>query len=111
MPRTVPDYVMSPPTDKVIPVTLGCDRAFTISRTNASGTPVNYDAGTTVYMWVDLPTGTTKVDAVVSGANAAFTIPSTVCDLVKNTTKWRVVLDVADLEIPLLVGKFERHDG
>jgi len=105
------EYVMSPPAEKVIPVTLGCDRAFTIKRTNEAGASVNYAAGTTVYMWIDLPSGTIKVDATVSGANAAFMITSTVCDAVLNNTRWRVVLDVGDLETPLLIGRFKRHDG
>lgn len=106
------DYIGSPPAEKLIPVTRGCDRAFTIQRTNAQGQATNFDNGTQVYMWVDIDkTNPTKVNAVVSGSTAAFTISDTVCDAVRTGTRWRVILDVGDLEIPLLVGKFERHDG
>ena len=106
------DYIGAPPQEKLIPVTRGCDRAFTVQRTNAQGQAQNFDAGTTVYMWIDInKAAPTKVNAVVSGATAAFTISDTICDQVKTGTRWRAVLDLGDLEIPLLVGKFERHDG
>lgn len=106
------DYISPPPSEKLIPVTRGCDRSFSLQRVDTNGSAVNYAAGTTVYMWIDIDkTNPTKVDATVSGATAAFTIPSTVADLVKTGTKWRAVLDLGELEVPLLVGKFERHDG
>lgn len=106
------DYIGAPPAEKLIPVTRGCDRSFTIQRTNAQGQPVNFDAGNTVYLWIDIDrTNPTKVDAVVSGSNAAITIPDSVCDAVRTGTRFRAVLDQGDLEIPLLVGRFERHDG
>lgn len=106
------EYISPPPSEKLIPVTRGCDRSFTLQRVNIDGNPVNYAAGTTVYMWIDIDkTAPTKVDAVVNGSTAAFTIPSTTADLVKTGTRWRAVLDQGDLELPLLVGKFERHDG
>jgi hypothetical protein len=108
----VTDYIGAPPAENLIPVTRGCDRAFTIQRTNSSGTPVNFDSGTQVYLWVDIDrTNPTKVNGVVSGSTAAITISDAVCDQVKTGTRWRAVLDVGDLEIPLLVGRFERHDG
>lgn len=106
------DYIGAPPAEKLIPVTRGCDRSFTIQRTNAQGQPINFDAGNTVYLWIDIDrTNPTKVDAVVSGSNAAITISDTVCDQVKTGTRWRAVLDQGSLEIPLLVGRFERYDG
>lgn len=106
------EYIGAPPAQKVIPVTKGCDRAFTVQRTNPTGTPVNFDAGTTVYMWIDIDRANpTKVDAVVSGSTAAFTISDTICDQVRSGTAWRAVIDLGDLEVPLLVGRFERHDG
>lgn len=105
-------YIGSPPQERIIPVTKGCDRLFTIQRLDAQDAPQNFEAGSTVYMWVDIDkTNPTKVDATVSGSTAAFAIQSTVLDLVKSTTKWRIVLDVGTTEIPLLVGRFERHDG
>lgn len=104
------NYIGAPPATKKIPVTKGCDFSFTIQRIDADGNPINFDSGTTVYLWVDLDPAV-KVDAVVSGSTAAVTIPDAVCDQVKNTTRWRAVLDKGDLEIPLLVGRFERNDG
>lgn len=104
-------YIGGLPIKKTIPVTRGCDRAFTLQRTQ-NGSPTNFASGTTVYMWIDIDRASpTKVDAVVSGSTAAFHIQSTVLDLVRTGTKWRAVLDLGDFEVPLMVGKFERHDG
>jgi hypothetical protein len=106
------DYICAPPAERVIPVTRGCDRAFTIQRVSSTGTAVAFDAGSQVYMWIDVDRAApTKVDAVVSGSTAAFSIQSTVLDLVRSSTRWRIVLDVGELEVPLLVGKFQRYDG
>ena len=105
------DYLAPPPIEKVIPVTKGCDRSFTLQRVNTSGTPVNF-GNVTVYLKIDIDKANpTTVNAVVSGSTAAFTIPDAVCDQVKTGTRWRAVLDQGSLEIPLLVGRFERHDG
>ena len=106
------DYIGTPPAEKLIPVTKGCDRLFTIQRLDSQGDPQAFEGGSQVYMWVDIDKAApTKVDAAVSGSQAAFAIQSTVLDLVKTGTRWRIVLDVADTEIPLVVGRFERHDG
>lgn len=104
-------YVGSPPPQKIISITRGCDRAFTLQRIQ-NGSPTNFDPGTTVYMWIDIDRkNPTKVDAVVSGSTAAFHLQSTILDLVRTGTKWRAVLDLGDLEIPLMVGRFKRYDG
>lgn len=107
------DYLIAPPDERIIPVSRGADRAFTVQRTDeTTGDPVDFGAGTTVYMWVDVDAADpTKVDAVIDGSDAAFVVPSTVLDLVRNRTKWRVIWDQGDLETPILVGRFERHDG
>lgn len=106
------NYICAPPAERVIPVTKGCDRAFTIQRVSSSGAAVSFDAGSQVYMWLDVDKAApTRVDAVVSGSMAAFALQSTVLDLVRSSTRWRIVLDVGELEVPLLVGKFERYDG
>lgn len=107
------NYIGTPPETKIIPVTRGCDKSFTIQRIDVDGDPIDFDTGTSVYMWIDIQrSDPTRVDAVVSGAIAAFTLQSTVCDLVRDGVSWRVVLDLGqDVELPLLVGKFERHDG
>jgi hypothetical protein len=107
----VTDYLSPPPLEKVIPVTRGCDRSFTLQRVNTSNTPVNF-GNVTVYLKIDIDKAApTTVNAVVSGSTAAFTIPDSVCDQVKTGTRWRAILDQGDLETPLLVGTFERHDG
>jgi len=108
----VTSYVCAPPAERIIPVTRGCDRAFTIQRLNSGGTAVNFDAGSSVYMWIEIDRAVpTRVDATVSGSTAAFALDYTVCDLVRTATRWRVVLKVGSSELALLVGKFERHDG
>lgn len=104
------DYIGAPPAAKKIPVTKGCDFSFTIQRIDTEGEPADFDAGTAVYVWVDIDPPV-KVDAEVSGSTAAVTIFDSVCDLVKNSTRWRAVIDQGDLEVPLLVGRFERNDG
>lgn len=105
------DYLAPPPLEKVIPVTKGCDRSFTLQRVNSSGTPVNFGS-VTCYLKIDIDkTAPTTVNAVVSGSTAAFTIPDNVCDQVRTGTRWRAILDQGELETPLLVGTFERHDG
>ncbi len=104
-------YIGNPPAERIIPVTRGCDRLFTIQRIQ-DGTATNFAGGTTVYMWIDIDkTAPTKVDATVSGSQAAFAIASTVLDQCRTGTRWRIVLDQGDTEIPLMVGRFERYDG
>lgn len=106
------DYLSTPPQQKIIPVTRGADVAFTLQRTTTTGTPTNFDPGTQVYMLIDLDkTQPTKVNATVSGANAALRVDYTVADLVKNTTRFQVIASVGGAETALLVGKFERNDG
>jgi hypothetical protein len=106
------DYLISPVAERTIPVTRGADRAFTIRRVDDQGDPVNFGMGTTVYMWVDIDVSDpTKVEAAVSGSEAAFLLPSTVLDQVRNRTRWQIVWDQGDVEIPVLVGRFERNDG
>lgn len=106
------NYVVSPPLEKTIPVTRGCDRAWTLQRVDLDGNPVEFDEGTEVYIWVDIdPADPTRVDAVVSGSTAAFVLESEITDLIKNNARYRIVLDRGELEVPLLVGRFERRDG
>ena len=106
-------YLIDPPAEYIIPVTRGADRAFTIARVDDAGAPVDFGDGDTVYMWIDVddPSNPTRVDAVVAGSFAAFVLPSTVLDLIYSRGRWRTVWNQAGLETPLIVGKFERHDG
>lgn len=106
------DYITPPPEAKLISVTRGCDTSFTVRRVDGNETPVNFAPGTAVAVFIDIDKAApTRVDAMVSGADAAITIPDSVCDQVKTGTRWRAVLDIGDSETPLLVGRFERHDG
>jgi hypothetical protein len=106
------DYICAPPVERLIPVSRGCDRSFSIQRLNSGGSAVNFDSGSTVYMWIDIDrSNPTKVDASISNAIASFVLDYSVCDLVKTGTRFRIVLDLGSQEIPLVVGKFERHDG
>ena len=106
------DYLAPPPLERIIPVTLGCDRSFSLQRVDSSGAPVNFGAGVTVYLKIDIDkTTVTTVNATVSGSTAAITIPDNVCDRCKTGTRWRAILDQAGQQTPMLVGRFERHDG
>lgn len=106
------DFICNPPVEKVLPVTRGCDRSFSIRRTDSDGVAVDFAADAQVYMWVDIDKAApTQVFAVVSGSVAAFTISSEVADLVRSGTRFRIVLDLGSDEVPLLVGKFARYDG
>lgn len=106
------DYIGNPPLEKLIPLTRGCDYSFTIQRTDEDGEPVEFDPDTEVYLWLDIDKeNPTKVDGFVSGSTAAITIPDSVADEARNGCRWRAVLDVGEREVPLLVGRIERHDG
>jgi hypothetical protein len=83
---------------------------FTVERVDADNNPVNWSA--TVQIAIDInKTSPTVVDAVVTGNQAAVTIPSTVCDQVKNATNWRLTMTAAGVTTALAVGGFERDDG
>ena len=104
------NYIGKPPKQWIIPVTLGCDKAFTVRKRDAAGQLVNW--GGQVYIEIDInKLVPTRVSAVVAGGLATFTIQSTVCDLVKQGTRWRIVMQVNTAETALAVGTFERHDG
>lgn len=106
------DYLVPAPATKVIPVTLGADVAFTLQRTDTENTPVNFDAGSQVYLQVDLDkTNPTKVQATVSGSTAAIRMDYTVADQCRNSTRWQVIVKNGSAETALLVGRFERNDG
>lgn len=105
-------YLGQPPKSWILPVTLGCDRSFTVRRRDAAGVLVDWEA--LVYIVIDINKASpTTVQATVDGPQATFTIDSAVCDQCKNTTKWRIVMSepTVGLETPLAVGTFERHDG
>lgn len=104
------NYVAKPPKSWVIPVTRGCDRAFTLRRRDPAGELADWNAS--VYMEIDIDKADpTSVEAVVEGSLASFLIDSAVCDQVRNATRWRIVMSEGELETALAVGNFERHDG
>ena len=57
-----------------------------------------------------MTTATLSRTFTVSESSAINTL-NPVLDTVTNSTKWRAVLALGDNEIPLLTGRFERHDG
>lgn len=109
----MPDYLIPAAESRIIPVTRGADVAFTVQRTNTDGDPVNYDAGAQVYIQVDVPdkTNPTKVQATVGGSTAAIRMDYTLCDTLKASNRWQVIMKVGSAETALLVGRFERNDG
>ena len=105
-------YVVAPPVDQVISVTLGADARFSIQRLDSTNAPTNFDAGSVVSIAILISRSSpTVVSAAVSGSLGSFVIPSSVCDTVKAGTQWQIVLAVGGANIPLLVGTFERNDG
>lgn len=98
---------------KVIRVTKGADRKFTIRRRDADNNPLDWDAE--VYLNIDIDKDTVeRVDAIVTGELAEMRIESTIADVVTNRTTWQAVMSEAGaptLETPLMVGTFQRQDG
>lgn len=102
-------YLLAPPPEAIIPVTRGCDRAFTVQHQPA-GVVTDYPAGSSVTMSIATEPPTV-LTATIERFNAHITIPSPVADLVRTGTRWRCILDLGGLELPLLVGTFRRCDG
>lgn len=99
-----------PPKRFSIAVTRGCDRVFTIRRRDAAGALAAW--GGEVFMVVDVDrSNPTVVDATVDGSDAVIVLESALLDLVKNSTRWRIVLSESGVETALAVGMFERADG
>ena len=108
------DYVTPKLPNRVIPLTKDCDSKITIRRHDpGTSGPVDWDAD--VYMLIDIDKlAPTKVDATVAGSLATVVVESSVANLCKNGTTWRVVMSSAgspSYERPLMVGTFERNDG
>ena len=80
----MPDYIGDALLPKVIRVTRGADRKFTLRRKDSNGNPVNWSAD--VYLVIDTPTSPTRVDAAVAGPDAIVHIESAVLDRVRNGT-------------------------
>lgn len=106
----MPNYLGKPPTSWVIPVTRGCDRTFTVRRRDSAAALVDWDADVYIVIDIDRDDPTT-VEADVEGSSAVFLLDSGVCDAVRDSTRWRIIMSDGGLETPLAVGAFERHDG
>ena len=108
----MPDYIGDALQPKVIRVTRGADRKFTLRRKDTDGNPVNWDAQ--VYMSLDIGRTPTRVDAQVTGPDAVFQIEAEVLDLAKSANTWQAIVSQPgspSLETPLMVGTFLRQDG
>jgi hypothetical protein len=107
------DYIGDDLVPTVMRVTKGADRKFRLRRHDIDDNPVDWDAEVWVSIDID-KTSPTRVDATVAGELADLQIESEVLDQVRNSTTWQVIMSEAGtptLEIPLLVGYFERQDG
>jgi hypothetical protein len=107
-------YIGAPPQQFTIPVTLGADVEFTVNRVDTSNNPVSWSAA--VFMAIDIDRANpTTVNATVTGNQAVLLLHSSVCDEVKNTTRWRLYMQTGTapdtLTLPIAVGNFERDDG
>lgn len=111
----MPEYLNPKLPNRVIVVTKGCDRTLSIRRRDPAlpHDPVDWDAD--VYILVDIDrTSPTRVTGTVSGSLATIRMESSLLDLVRNGTTWRVVMSqdgVPRYESAVMVGTFERNDG
>lgn len=99
--------------NRILPITKGTDRVFTIRRKDAYGNSQNWDCD--IFIDIDIDkTSPTRIAATVADDLAEIRIESSVCDQCKNSTTWRAVMSLPGsptLETALLVGTFERNDG
>lgn len=107
------EYIGDPPLEAIIPVTLGCSRTFTIERVDANNLPVNWDATIKLAVETSKTQQAVIINGVVNGTSARITVPANVCDTVKNTTSWQLIMIPSSDSNPVavMVGKFERHDN
>lgn len=108
------EYVNAKLPNRVIAVTKGSDRVFSIRRRDpVTGDPVDWDAE--VYILVDVDRDApTRADADVAGPVATIRMESSMLDSAKTGTTWRVVMSQAgspSLETAVMVGTLERNDG
>lgn len=110
------DYIAPKLPNRVIPVTKGTDRLFTIRRRNEQGQPQDWDCE--VFIDIDINKASpTRIAATIDQDLAAVRIESTVADQCRAGTTWRVVMaqagdtDSPTVETALLIGIFERNDG
>ena len=108
----MPDYIGELLPTRIIRVTKGADRSFTITRRDDDGDPADWNAA--LYIDIDIDkTAPMRVPATVVGETATIRIESTICDQVRNGTSWRVIMSQAGsptFETALMIGTFERND-
>jgi len=107
-------YVAPRLPNRVLPVTKGTDRMFSIRRRNSAGQPQNWDCA--VYVDIDIDRASpTRITASVVGDLATVRIESSIADQCRTGMTWRAVMSQPavgqSLETALLVGTFERNDG
>ena len=107
------DYIAPKLVNRVIPVTKGTDRIFSIRRFNNQNLSQAWNCD--VFIDIDIDkTAPTRIPATIDFDTATIRIESSVADLCKNTTTWRAVMSQGGsptLETAILVGTFERNDG
>lgn len=102
--------------NRILPITKGTDRVFTIRRKDVDGNAQDWDCD--IFIDIDIDkTSPTRIAARVAADLAEVRIESNICDQCKNNTTWRAVMSTTNqesgpsLETALLVGTFERNDG
>lgn len=108
------NYIAPKLPNRVLPMTKGTDRVFSIRRKDSDGTPRDWDCD--VFIDIDIDkTAPTRVQAQVVDDLAVVRIESNIGDQCRNGMTWRAVMSQvstgSSLETPLLVGIFERNDG
>ena len=107
-------YVNAKLPNHTIVVTKDCDRTLTVRRRHpTTGDAVNW--GAAVYILVDVDRNNpTRVEGTVDNSLATIRMESSLLNLVRNGTTWRVVMSqtgAPSLETAVMVGAFERNDG
>lgn len=106
------DYLVPKLRNRIIPLTLDCDRSFSLRRKNTSNEPVDWDSE--VYILIDHRGKAVRINGAVEADLATFRIESELANQIKTGTTWRVVTGQPgnpSRETALMVGTFERNDG
>lgn len=107
------NYIAPKLINRVLPITKGTDRVFSIRRRDVNGDPVDWNCS--VFIDIDISkTNPTRVQATVTYDLATVRIDQTITDLCKTNTTWRAIMSEPgnpSVETALLVGIFERNDG
>jgi hypothetical protein len=105
-------YTNPLPAQTTIPVTKDCDTVFTVKLSQA-GQPVTFPGPVHIDIDID-KTEPTRIPVLVVTDTAIVRIEPEIGNQVRNSTKWRLRASLGRypyLEIPIVVGNFERCDG